>query len=177
MIIMTPRLRKFTLTAHVTSSVGWLGSVVAYLALAITGLRSGDAQMVGAAYIMMELIGWYVIIPFSLAALATGLVQARGTEWGLIRHYWILAKFLLSTIGTIILLVHMRTAVSPLARVAAEVAPLGADFRTPRLSLVVHAGGGLLILLTATVLSVYKPRGMTRYGWRKQNEQRALSKS
>jgi len=38
-----------------------------------------------------------------------------------------------------------------------------------------HAALALLVLLVATVLAVYKPRGMTRYGWRKQHEQRAVS--
>jgi hypothetical protein len=37
---------------------------------------------------------------------------------------------------------------------------------------VAHSSGALLFLLVATVLSVYKPRGMTRYGWRKQREER-----
>ena len=53
---MTPRLRKLALTTHVTFSVGWLGVVVAYLALAIAGLTSHDAQMVRAAYLSLELI-------------------------------------------------------------------------------------------------------------------------
>jgi hypothetical protein len=35
----------------------------------------------------------------------------------------------------------------------------------------VHAGGGLLVLLTAATLAVYKPLGMTRYGVRKQRDQ------
>ena len=34
-----------------------------------------------------------------------------------------------------------------------------------------HAGGGLLVLLVVQVLNVYKPRGLTRYGWRKQQEE------
>jgi Na+-driven multidrug efflux pump len=87
---MTPRLRKFALTAHITLSVGWLGAVVAYLAPAIAGLTSQDAQLVRAASLTMELIGWFVIVPFSLAALLTGLIQSLGTEWGVFRHYWIL---------------------------------------------------------------------------------------
>jgi hypothetical protein len=37
---LTPRLRKLALTAHVTASVGWLGAVVAFLALSIAGLTS-----------------------------------------------------------------------------------------------------------------------------------------
>ena len=66
---MTPRINKFALTAHITFSVGWLGAVVVYLALAVAGLIGADAQMVRAAYLSMELIGWFVIVPFSLAAL------------------------------------------------------------------------------------------------------------
>ncbi|HEU4340776.1 MAG TPA: hypothetical protein VFU31_04335 [Candidatus Binatia bacterium] len=162
---MTPRLRKFALTAHITFSVGWLGAVVAYLALAIAGLTSHDVSMVRAAYLSMELIGWFIIVPFGLAALLTGLVQSLGTHWGLFRHYWILMKFLLTTGATIVLLRHME-AVSRMSDVAAETALPGADFRALRIQLVVHAAGGLLVLLAATTLSVYKPWGMTPYGRR-----------
>jgi hypothetical protein len=42
---------------------------------------------------------------------------------------------------------------------------------SPRL----HAALALLVLLVATTLAVYKPRGMTPYGWRKQHEQRKVS--
>ena len=171
---MTPRFNKFALTAHITFSVGWLGAIVAYLALAIAGLTVPNAQMVRAAYLSMELIGWYVIVPFSLAALLTGLVEALGTQWGLLRHYWILVKFLLTIGGTIVLLRHMQ-AVSRMSGLAAETALSSADFRALRIQLVVHAAGGLLVLLAATTLSVYKPWGMTPYGRRKQREPRKVS--
>jgi len=78
---MTPRLRKFALTAHVTSSVGWLGAVAGSLALAVAALTSQDAQMVRAAYLAMELTGWFVLVPLALASLLTGLVQSLGTKW------------------------------------------------------------------------------------------------
>jgi hypothetical protein len=173
---MTPRLRKFTLTAYITFSVGWLGAVVAYLDLAIAGLTSHDAQMLRAAYLSMELIGWFVVIPFSLAALVTGLVQSLVTQWGLFRHYWILVKFLLTTGATVVLLRHMQ-AVSRMSGVAAETTLYSADFRALRIQLVVHAAGGLLVLLAATTLSVYKPWGMTSYGRRKQHERRKVSQA
>jgi hypothetical protein len=142
---MTPWLRKVALAAHVVGSVGWLGAVVAYLALAVVG-----------DYPAMRLIGWLVIVPFSLTALLTGLALSLGTEWGLFRHYWVLAKFLLTVPAVTILLLHMP-AVSRAA--AAE----HGGYRVPFL---VHAGGGLLVLLTATTLSVYKPWGKTRFGKR-----------
>jgi hypothetical protein len=39
----------------------------------------------------------------------------------------------------------------------------------------VHAGVGMLVLLVIQVLNMYKPRGMTPYGWRKQQERRTGS--
>ncbi|MGH9786165.1 MAG: hypothetical protein ACRD88_18495, partial [Terriglobia bacterium] len=167
---MTPRLRKFTLTAHVTSTVGWLGAVAAFLALAVAGLTSQDAQVVRAAYLAMGLTAWFVIVPLSLASLLTGFVQALGTQWGLFRHYWVLAKLLLTVLSTIVLLLKMEP-ISYLAGVAAETALSSADLVGLRISLLAHASGGLLVLLATTMLAVYKPRGMTRYGARKQHEQ------
>lgn len=168
---MTPRLRKFALTAHVTSSVGWLGAVAGFLALAVAGLNSQDAQVVRAAYLAMELTAWFVIVPLAFASLLTGIVQSLGTTWGLFRHYWVLAKLLLTVLATIVLLLQMEP-ISYAAGVAAETTLSSADLREARMSLVVHAGGGLLVLLVPAALSVFKPRGRTRYGRRKQHEQR-----
>ena len=112
---MTPGLRKFALTTHVTSSVGWLGAVGAFLALAIAGVGSEDAQIVRAAYVAMHLTTWFVIVPLCLAALLTGIVQSLGTTWGLFRHYWVVTNLLLTVLATVILLVHTQ----PIDHVAA----------------------------------------------------------
>src|SRR5712691_12989746 len=66
---MTPSLRKFALTAHVTSSVGLLGSIAAFLALAVAGLTSEGAQVVRAAYLAMDLTTRFVIVPLAFASL------------------------------------------------------------------------------------------------------------
>jgi hypothetical protein len=100
---MTPGLCKFALTTHVTSPVGWIGAVAAFLALAIAGVGSQDAQLVRSAYLAMHLITWFVIVPLSLAALSTGIVQSLGTTWGLFDHHRIVTKLLLPILATIIL--------------------------------------------------------------------------
>ncbi len=164
---LPPRLRKGALTAHVTFSVGWLGAVAAFFALAVVGLTSQDAQRVRAAYLAMELIASFVIVPFSFASLLTGLVQSLGTAWGLFRHYWVLAKFLITVLSTIILMVHMRP-IRYMAGVAAGATLSGGDFRQLRTQLLADAGAAIVALLIATTLSVLKPRGLTPYGWRKQ---------
>ena len=171
---MTPRLRSFALTAHVVFSVGWIGALAGFLALAAAGLTSQDAQTVRAAYVASGLITWFVIVPLALASLLTGIVQALGTQWGLFRHFWVIFKLLIVITATLTLL--MKTGpISYIAGVAAETALSSADLRGLRFSLVGHAVGGLLVLLWSATLGLYKPKGMTRYGWRKQHEQRAPS--
>jgi hypothetical protein len=80
-----PRLRKAALTAHITASLGWLGAVAAFFALAIGGWSSSSPQTVRGAYLSMELVGWAVIVPLAGATLVTGVAQSLGTVWGLFR--------------------------------------------------------------------------------------------
>jgi hypothetical protein len=169
---LTPRLRKFALTAHVASSVGWLGAVAAFLALAVVGWTSQDAPTVRGAYLVMEPAARFVLVPLAFASLLTGLVSSLGTPWGLFRHYWVLFKLLINVSATVVLLTYMET-FRVMAGVAADPgADLGA-VRNPSPAL--HAGAALLLLLVATTLAVYKPRGVTPYGRRKQHERRAAS--
>jgi hypothetical protein len=159
------------LTAHLTSSIGWIGAVAAYLALGVAATTNQDVQTVRGAWVGMELIGWFVIVPLALAALLTGIVLSLGTPWGLFRHYWVVISLVLTIFSTVILLLHMPT-VSALAAMAREAD--GAHTAGPGGDLF-HAGGGLLVLLAITALNVYKPRGMTPYGWRKQHERQTAS--
>ena len=163
--MLTPTLRKLNLTAHVTSSVGWLGAVVGFLALSIAGLASQDAEIVRAAYLAMNVIGQSVIVPLSLAAVVTGLVQSLGTHWGLFRYRWVLTKFALTVGATILLLLHQFVAVAGAAR-RVSAAAIGTLPDVGRLGpqLVGDAGLAVLVLLAVTTLSVYKPWGLTRYG-------------
>jgi hypothetical protein len=63
------------------------------------------------------------------------------------------------------LLMHMRR-IDFMADVAATTALAPDDDRAVRVQLVFDAGAALLLLLNTT-LSVYKPRGLTRYGQRR----------
>jgi len=162
---MGPGLRKLALTAHVTSSVGWLGAVAVFVALAIVGLTSPDDRSVRGAYLLMERAAWLVLVPASLASLVTGVVSSLGTPWGLLQHYWVVIKLLLNVFATVVLLIYMGT-FRAMAGVAADPASALEDVRNP--SPLLHALLALVLLLVATVLGVYKPQGMTRHGWRKR---------
>lgn len=168
-MIMAPRLRKLALTAHITASVGWIGAVAAFLALAVVGLTSQDAATVRGAYLVMEPAARLVLVPLALASLLTGIVQSLGTTWGLFRHYWVLFKLVINVFATLVLLMYMGT----FRYMAAVATDPSADLNTVRsASPMLHAVLALLVLLVATVLAVYKPRGMTAYGWKKLREER-----
>jgi hypothetical protein len=170
---MTPALRKLTITAHVSFSVGWLGAVAAFLVLSIAGLTSHDAEVVRGAYLSMDLISRFVIIPLCFAALITGLIQALGTPWGLFRYYWILVKFGLAIFATLALLIHqfavMAVAAKHVSGAAAETL-FSAEFGPLKTELVRAPSLAIVLLLVVTTLGVYKPWGLTRYGVRKQQQ-------
>src|ERR687889_1642333 len=172
---MTPRLRKVALAAHITLAVGWIGAVAGYIALDVAAATSQDAQTLRAAYLAMELIAWYVIVPLAFASLLTGFVMSLGTKWGLLRHYWVLISLLLTIIATIVLLVETQT-ISYFAEIAADPTRSSDDLRALG-STLVHSVGGTVMLLVILVLNVYKPRGMTPYGWRKQREEQRKKES
>jgi hypothetical protein len=160
---MNPSIRKLALTAHVAASVGWVGALAVFLAHALASVMSESELVVRAAAIAMGLTAWLVIMPLSVASLITGLVQALGTAWGLFRHYWILFKLALTAVATGVLLLKMQP-IGHLAEAAAQANFVGTELIGLRTSLTVHAAGGLVALLAALVLAIYKPAGMTREG-------------
>jgi hypothetical protein len=157
---MSPRFRKLLLTVHVASAIGWFGSLAAFIALAVTGRASGDPELVKACYLAMRVTMVYVLVPFGSIALATGVLQAMLTQWGLVRHYWVLLKLILTSIATLLLIEHV-TPVDILSK-AASSGTLSAQSWL-RVQIIAYACGGLVFVSTAMTLAVFRPRGMTRW--------------
>ena len=163
-------MRKLALTAHVLTSVAFPGAVACFLALAVVGLTSTDLQVIRAAYLAMELIAWIVIVPLCFATLVSGIVSSLGTSWGLFRYYWIVVKLLITSLSTVVLLIHMQ----PIEFMAAAATGTMSDpaLGEVQFQLVLASAAAVAVLIVATALSVYKPRGLTPYGARKLDEQR-----
>ncbi|MFB9309743.1 hypothetical protein BJY17_000802 [Agromyces hippuratus] len=153
-------LRRSLLIVHVLSSVGWFGAVAAFLALAITGLGSGDDQLVSTMYLAAQLITWCIIVPFGALSFLSGVLQALGTHWGLVRHYWVLMKLVLTTGALGLLILHT----SVVDAAAGHAAGGGADgLDAMRLQLVIDSAAACAVLALTTLLSVVKPRGRTPF--------------
>lgn len=157
-------MRRLLLLTHIATSVGLLGAVTGFLVLAAAGL-SGSA--IGqTVYPAMNLITQYLIAPLAVATLALGTLQSLVTPWGLIRHYWVLVKLVLTVFVVVVLWLQLGN-IRLLASLPPE-ALLAAEWANTKFSMVLHSGGGLVVLLGATILSVYKPAGLTRYGWNRR---------
>ncbi len=161
---MSPRTRKAMLTIHVAASVGWMGAIAAYVALNVPALAGDEERTVRAAYLMMEPVLTYAVVPLGLLSLITGVLQAAGTPWGLFRHYWVTISLAMTASATVVMILHVP-AVQHLSETAADpgssVDDLGGDL--------FHSVGGLVVLAVPLVLNIYKPRGLTRYGRRAQH--------
>lgn len=145
-------------------SVGWVGAVLCYLAIGVAAVTTDTGATIRGAWEAMETMGWFVLVPLAVASLVTGTLMALGTKWGLFRHYWVMVSLVLTVLSVVVLLLHMPTvtATAEVARTAdlATLRSLGGDL--------FHPGVGLVILLFVQVLNIYKPQGLTKYGWRKQ---------
>ena len=167
---MSPLLRKAALCVHITSSVGWTGAVLVFLGLSLAAITTQDGATVRSLYVAMDAVAWTVLVPLAVASLVTGLVQSLGTVWGLLRHYWVVTKLVVTVVATVVLVLYTQTLAG-----LADVATGGSSMNSEVLrsaSPVVHVGLALLVLLGATVLSVFKPKGLTARGWRLQQQGR-----
>ena len=152
---------KLLLTAHIIVSVGWLGVVFAKLVLGLAALRTNAPDVSATLYASMDVVN-VAFPPLAIGTIVSGVLLSLGTKWGLLQHYWVLTKLVL-TVGVIATAVQLGGRLARQA-FAAPVGPAAnADLilgiaSAPTLLIalsVVH----LLMLGAAAVISVYKPWG------------------
>lgn len=149
-----PLLRKLVLLLHLVTSVGFVGGAASFLVLALAGLGGEPV------YIDMRLIAWWIVLPAAYLSLLVGIVSSLGTPWGLVRYWWVIAKLVLTLIAVVVLQLQLRT-IDALA--AAEASGDLATLTAGKTAMVLHASGGIVVLIVLTLLSVIKPRGVTRF--------------
>ena len=160
MTALSPTARELLRFGHLLASVGWIGAVLVFLAHAAAAVATRDALVLRGAAWAMDVTAWFVILPLCVATVLTGVVQAIAGGWGMTRHYWLLFKLVLAAVATSVLLLKLGP-IAYLAEVTATARGGAMEASTLRLSLLLHSAGGVLILLVAAGLGVYKPAGLT----------------
>jgi hypothetical protein len=166
-----PTTYKSLLTSHIGVSVAWLGVALSKFVLALVALTTTSGpDYARAVYTAMEVLN-VVFPPLVIATLISGVVLTLGTRWALLDYYWVITKLALSVaVFTSGAEFSTRLAQQSIAALA------GAPPAPDGLLAMISAPGGLLLALfaahtlmlgAATVVSVFKPWGLTWFGRRK----------
>jgi uncharacterized membrane protein len=149
------------LVAHVIVSGTWLGAVVADLFLGISAATTGREDFADAYYTVMDRLVNNLMPAAAIGTFATGMLLAFTTKWGLLRHYWVLAKLLLAVATVVVGLVAIDGAIQDtIAARAARHSAAASDLLLPAVA------ATPLMLATAMTLAITKPWGRTRRGRR-----------
>ncbi|GLH96606.1 hypothetical protein [Phytohabitans aurantiacus] len=162
---LSQRARRIWLTAHVGFSVGWLGVALTMTVLAIIGWTADSHAMRHGAYELLHVIDLAVAIPSMALSITTGLVISLRTKWGLVKHWWVLAKFAISVSIPLVAGTVESALADELALRTAD--PAGQPGATG-VALVACLGAFTAALWAATILSVVKPWGRTPW-WRRHD--------
>ena len=140
---------KAALTAHILASVGWFGIAIVVGFCGIAAAVTDDPTLPPALLRVIETAPW-MSVPVGLVAIATGALLGLGTAFGLVRHWWVIAKIgiAVSVIVTDAVLV---------GRIAHEAVATGTIEPALYGSTIAH----VVVLAIATVFSVFKPGGRT----------------
>ncbi|MET7376383.1 hypothetical protein [Micromonospora arida] len=166
-----PRLgrtpRKVWLTLHVGIGVGWLGISTGMLLLSIIGATAGSHELQHGAYLLLGSFEILLAIPSVFLTIITGVVISLGTPWGLLKHKWVLVKLVIALALPFLAFFEGPWIEELEARSAAGQIETGAT----GMLLIGAMGLFAALLWTATILSVFKPGGRTRWGRRKDEAQ------
>lgn len=154
---MRPRIRKTVLVIHIVVSVALIGEVWGLVALNTAAALTKDLELAHAAYRLMPTLVFAGGIPLSLTALITGITLGLTSHWGLFRYYWVAIKLIL-LVAVICVGMFLFDPEGMAAATEGAVQPAA----TRQWSQVAALGTQIVMLLIATTLSVFKPRGKLR---------------
>src|SRR5215207_6419536 len=140
----SPSMYKLLVTLHVSVSVSWLGAAFSKLVLGIVAVRTSSPQTALGLFEAMQVLS-FAYPPLAIGTIVTGVLLSLGTRWGLLSHYWVVTKLVL-TVGVIATGIQLTERFIQRASVADDALPL-----------LVLGIGHVAMLAMATILSIYKP--------------------
>ncbi|WP_433435700.1 hypothetical protein [Nonomuraea sp. CA-141351] len=154
---MRARIRKTVMVVHIIVSVALLGEVWGLVVLNTTAALTKDTGLAHAAYRLMPGLVFAGGIPLSLTALITGIALGLTSHWGLFRYYWVAAKLML-----LVAVICVGMFLFDPEGMAAVTAGGAAAPATRQWGQIAALGAQIAMLMTATTLSVLKPRRKLR---------------
>jgi hypothetical protein len=168
---LSRRPRQALLAVHVITSAAWLGIAVMFVALSVLALRAANVRDAQTIYETMAFFDQTMLPIANMAATTTGFALGVTTKWGIVRHWWVVIKVVISFAVLGIAFGFLHDALERSASQAADLAAVGGTVADITSSGQVVLGGFVLALVSlvgAMLLSLYKPRGVTPWGRRSE---------
>jgi len=150
--------RRWFLVVHIAAGGAWLGLDVALGVLVLAAVTADHPGTRIVSYRAINMIAVWPLLTVGLLSLASGVVLAWRSKYGLLRYWWVAIKLALNIALTALVPLALRpTVLDAVDRAAAFSASGAGDLSAGNLvfpPLVSPAA-----LLVAMVLSVFKPWG------------------
>ncbi|WP_313800056.1 hypothetical protein [Cytobacillus sp.] len=166
--------KKSVLVAiHVLSVASWIGGTLGMLLLCAYLQNAANGEQLFYTLISMEIIDENLLKYPALLTLITGIMLSVWTQWGLVKHYWVMVKLVLTIltimIGILFLnkwTVFLVETVEDLGFVALQHTP----FQSTWLSIIITSSFNLLCLAFMTFITYMKPFGKVQRKNRKSKQ-------
>jgi hypothetical protein len=160
-IRLTARQRKWVLLLHIAAAGSWLGLDVVVAVLVFTARGAADPMTAAFCFQALELLAIWPMAVAALSSLATGVVLALGSRYGLLRYWWVAVKLAMNVVLSSLVIVLLRPGLHEAASYGRQIAD-GLPATLDTSSLLFPPIVSTSALLLAMVLSVFKPWGRVR---------------
>lgn len=153
--------RRAVLTVHILGAGAWIGIDVVLGVLVFTPMLTGNPDTEALCYRVLELFAVWPLITAGLLTLVSGIVLGLGTKYGLLRYRWVAVKLVINVVLVALVVFALRPGLAEAAAVGEQLAaggPATGDVSGLPFPPIVSG----IALVTATILSVFKPWGRLR---------------
>lgn len=154
--------KQLIIIIHVLSVICWLGGAMVMLLLGTYMLNSENGEQLYYTVENLHLIDVVMIRYTALVTLITGILLSVWTNWGLLKHYWIVIKLILTLLLICFGIAYMSGWLSQLVSIAQQGRALAlsdAAFLNTAYSLIGGAIANIVALIFMTAISYFKPFG------------------
>jgi uncharacterized membrane protein len=159
---LNQKKKQLIVALHVISAASWIGGTMGLILLLIYLKSAANGEQLAYTLSSMEVIDDNLLKYPALLTLLTGVLLSVWTQWGLVKHYWVAIKLVL-TVATIMMgILFLDNWTASLGEMIEDMglATLQSrEFQTTWSSIIVMAGFNLASLLLMVFITYFKPFG------------------
>ncbi|MFT9846944.1 hypothetical protein [Aneurinibacillus sp. REN35] len=162
---LNQKKKSIVVAIHVLSVASWIGGTLGMLLLAFYLQHAANGEQLLYTLTSMEVIDENLLKYPALLTLLTGIMLSVWTQWGLVKHYWVIIKFELTVLTIMIGILFLNKWTAGLAIMIEDMGLLAlqdSQFQTTWISIIITSSFNLLCLTFMTFITYFKPFGKVK---------------